>query len=134
MSFYFVHSISNKPKQCILIIFFSLCYNYTTFAHCRRFFDFVVRFVGSFLDTEKLQKGGAGAGDNHTHNVNPRENAIQVAGMLPLLVKEMEGKRLNTTTTATENSEIIGGGGKFSQHDNGTSTYKSERCSAKCSL
>ena len=102
-----------------------------------RFFDFVVRFVGSFLDTEKLQKGGAGAGENHTHNVNPRENAIQVAGMLPLLVKEMEGKvqldvrtslgmrRLNTTTTASENSEIIGGGGKFSQHDNGTSTYKS---------
>ena len=82
-----------------------------------------MRFVGSFLDTEKLQKGGAGAGDNHTHNVNPRENAIQVAGMLPLLVKEMEGKRLNTTATATENSEIIGGGGKFSQHDNGTSKY-----------
>jgi len=90
-----------------------------------------VRFVGTFLDSSKNQ--------NVTHPVDPRENSLQVSGILPLLEKEIEGgsgttiKTINTMDTTVDSGEdedtdrVGASNPQHRHHDNGTSSVTTQQ-------
>ena len=85
-----------------------------------------VRFVGSFLSVANTVKKNS----NETLPVQPRENSNQVSGMLPLLIKEVEGGEMmahlddgNTTSSKVGRNAPEGS----HHHDNGTSSVNSNQ-------
>ena len=85
-----------------------------------------VRFVGSFLSVANTVKKNS----NETLPVQPRENSNQVSGMLPLLIKEVEGGEMmahlddgNTSSSKVGRNAPEGS----HHHDNGTSSVNSNQ-------